>query len=328
MSSDSAKLAGPAAEHFAGSSPAQALKRLFHATRPKFYPASVLPVLAGSAWGFSVSGAFDFPVFVLALFATICVHAGANVLNDVGDDAGGTDRQNEDRIYPYTGGSRFIQSGIMSAAAMARWGISLLGLAAAAGLLLIVLKGEMVLWFGLAGVFFAVLYSLGPVRLSSVGLGELAVGTAFGVIPVTGAAWLQSGVIDGSLIVFSLPISAWVTAILLINEVPDVAADGATGKRTLPVRVGLGGTAILYVLLHLVAAASAIVVTLMSNLPLATPAVPVLLLLIAAQAAAAIRRGISDRAGMTKAIEATLGVHTIGSIWLTGCALFVAFWGS
>ena len=93
--------------------------------RPKFFPASVLPVLAGSAWGFMVAGQFDLSAFVLALLATVCVHAGANVLNDVGDDAGGTDRQNEDRIYPYTGGTRFIQAGIMSANGMARLGISL-----------------------------------------------------------------------------------------------------------------------------------------------------------------------------------------------------------
>ena len=104
MSSDPAEVAGPAPENFAGGSAAQTCKRLFHATRPKFFPASVLPVLAGSAWGFQVAGEFDVLVFALALFATVCVHAGSNVINDVGDDAGGTDRQNEDRIYPYTGG--------------------------------------------------------------------------------------------------------------------------------------------------------------------------------------------------------------------------------
>ena len=51
--------------------------------RPKFFPASVLPVLAGSAWGFMAAGQFDLSAFILALLATVCVHAGANVLNDV-----------------------------------------------------------------------------------------------------------------------------------------------------------------------------------------------------------------------------------------------------
>ena len=105
-------------------------------------------------------------LMALALFATVCVHGASNVLNDVGDDSGGTDGQNEDRIYPYTGGSRFIQQGIMSPEEMARWGITLLALAAIAGIALIFLKGAMVLYLGLAGVALAVLYSLGPVRLA------------------------------------------------------------------------------------------------------------------------------------------------------------------
>jgi 1,4-dihydroxy-2-naphthoate octaprenyltransferase len=303
-------------------------RRLFSATRPKFFPASVLPVLAGTAWGYAAGGSMDWAVFLLALLATVCVHAGANVINDVGDDAGGTDRQNADRIYPYTGGSQFIQAGILSARNMGRLGISLLAVAAIAGLLLILMRGEMVLWFGIAGVALAVLYSLGPAKLSGLGVGELAVGIAFGVIPVTGAAWLQSGVIDTSLLLFSVPISAWVAAILLINEVPDRAADAATGKNTLVVRFGLGGTALIYAAFHLIAAAVTVWLAATGALVMAAPIVPLLLLILAARAAMAIRVGVADRARMTSAIEATLGVHTIGSIWLVGVALYPAFFGA
>ena len=217
------------------------------------------------------------------------MHGAANVLNDVGDDSGGTDRQNDDRIYPYTGGSRFIQQGIMSAAEMARWGITLLALAAIAGLILIYLKGAMVLYFGLAGVALCVLYSLGPVRLASIGIGETAVAVGFGVVPVAGAAWLQGAELNAALIWFSLPISFWVAAILLINEVPDIAADAATGKRTLPVRLGLRGTAVLYVLLHVAAASATGWLTYQGGLPLLAPAVPLLLLAIAFRSAVAIR---------------------------------------
>ena len=295
--------------------------------RPKFFPASVLPVLAGSAWGFMVAGHFDLPVFLLALLATVCVHFGANVINDVGDESGGTDRQNEDRIYPYTGGSRFIQAGIMSASTMARLGTSLLFVAAAAGLLLIISKGVMVLWFGLAGVLLAVLYSLGPIRLASIGLGEIAVGIAFG-LPVVGAAWLQSGIINLDVVLFAVPVAAWVTAILLINEVPDMNADGATGKRTLPVRLGLGGTSALYLLLHITAAITTVWLTVRGGLPLLAPIVPVALMALAWKASQAIRHGIADRPGMTKAIEMTLGIQTIGTIWLVGCVLFVSIFTS
>ncbi len=327
MTSDNIRIADPSAQTFAGNSLGQTARRLFAATRPKFFPASVLPVLAGTAWGFHAAGQFDWLVFVLALFATVCVHAASNVLNDVGDESGGTDRQNDDRIYPYTGGSRFIQQGIMSAAEMARWGTTLLALAAIAGLVLIYLKGTMVLYFGLAGVALGVLYSLGPARLASLGVGETAVAIGFGVVPVAGAAWLQGAALDMNLLLFSLPVSFWVAAILLINEVPDIAADGATGKRTLPVRLGLGGTSVVYFALHLGAAAAAAWLALAGAMPLLAPAAPVLLLAIAARSTMAIRKGIGDRAGMTKAIEGTLAIHTIGSIWLAGCMLYLHWWG-
>ncbi len=328
MPTDTAGTAGPSPEQFAGDSPGQLFNRLFNATRPKFFPASVLPVLAGSAWGFATAGQFDWIAFLLAMLATVCVHAGSNVLNDVGDDAGGTDRQNGDRIYPYTGGSQFIQAGIMSSAAMARLGISLLAIAAIAGLFLLLQKGPMILAFGVAGVLLAVLYSLGPARLSDIGLGELSVGVAFGVIPVTGAAWLQTGTIDTAVVVFSLPISAWVAAILLINEVPDIAADAATGKRTLPVRFGLGGTAVIYLLLHAIATGATAWLAFSGTMPIATIVVPVLLLALAVRSASAIRGGIADRAAMTRAIEATLGIHTIGSVWLAAVALYIAFFNA
>lgn len=328
MSSDSTTVTGPSTQEFVGDSPAQVLKRLFNAMRPKFFPASVLPVLAGSAWGFMVAGNFDASVFILALLATVCVHASANVLNDVGDDAGGTDRRNEDRIYPYTGGSRFIQAGIMSAGGMARLGVSLIGIAAIAGLVLLLSKGAMVLWFGIAGLLLAVLYSLGPVRLASTGLGELSVAVAFGVLPVTGAAWLQSGTLGLDVFLFSIPVAVWVTAILLINEVPDIAADGATGKRTLPVRVGLGGTSVIYMLLHITGVVALAWLAMRGGFPAWTVIVPALLLVLAWQAARAIRTGVADRPAMTRGIEMTLGIHTIGSIWLTVCALFVAFFGA
>ena len=322
MSADKTAVMEPRAGDFGESR----LKRLFHATRPKFFPASVLPVVAGTAWGAAQAGGIDVLVALLALVATMLVHGAGNVLNDVGDETGGSDRRNTARIYPYTGGSRFIQNRIMSTAEMARWGIQLLALAGLIGLALIALRGIGVLWFGLAGIALGVVYSLGPVRLSSLGLGELAVAVAFGVLPVSGAAWLQTGTLDLPLLVFALPVSAWVAAILLMNEVPDIDADAAVGKATLPVRFGPTATAGIYVGLHLVAAASTLWLTAEGYLPLLAPAVPFVLLALSLRVAGAVRRAAADPAGVRGAIEFTLASHTIGCLWATACVLFTIWW--
>jgi len=326
MPQQSVRPLNPVPEEFAGQTLGRAVKRAFHATRPKFFPASLMPVLVGTAWGAYVSAGFDAYVFFIALLATMCVHAASNVLNDVGDEIIGTDARNEQRVYPYTGGSRFIQMGILSQSRMAQLGVSLLVVAMLAGIALFVEKGPVVLVFGVIGIALCVLYSLGPVKLSALGLGETAVAVGLGVLPVTGAAWLQGATIDLPLILFSIPVSAWVAAILLINEVPDIEADGASGKNTLPVRLGLAATSRLYLAIQASAAVVVTVLTLQGALPLLSPLVPLGLLALAWKAGVAIRGGIADREKMTQAIEATLGIHTIGCIWLTACALFALWW--
>ncbi|MBT8092315.1 MAG: 1,4-dihydroxy-2-naphthoate octaprenyltransferase [Gammaproteobacteria bacterium] len=326
MSQDSTRPIDPVVQDFAGESLARAAKRAFHATRPKFFPASVLPVLVGSAWGAHAAQQFDVIVLLLALLATVCVHAASNVLNDVGDEIIGTDRRNDKRIYPYTGGSRFIQTDILSDSSMARLGVSLLIIAALAGAGLLVERGPLILLFGATGIALCVLYSLGPVKLSTLGLGELAVGIGLGMLPVVGAAWLQGAAINTTLVLFSVPVAIWVAAILLINEVPDIEADGASGKDTLPVRLGLRSTALLYFGMQLAASLIVLLLTAQGTLPPLAPLVPAGLLVLAWRASAAIRTGVDNRDSMTQGIESTLAIHTVGCLWLTGCVLFALWW--
>jgi 1,4-dihydroxy-2-naphthoate octaprenyltransferase len=202
----------------------------------------------------------------------------------------------------------------------------MLAFAAFLGVLLFLEKGPVVLMFGLVGVALAVMYSLGPVKLSTLGIGEMAVAVGLGVLPVTGSAWLQGASIDTALVLFSLPVSVWVFAILFINEVPDIEADGATGKNTLPVRLGLAGTSRLYFVLQVSAAIVITYMALQQMLPMLAPLVPLGLLVLAWRSASAIRVGVADRKSMTQAIESTLGIHTIGCVWLAGCMVYkIAF---
>ena len=228
----------PRLEDLAGDGLGRRARRLFLATRPKFLTASVLPVLVGTAWGGGLAGQFDFGIALLALLATALVHCASNVINDVGDEITGTDRANEDYIHPYTGGSRFITNGILSVQEMHRWGWVLIGLACVIGLVLALLKGPIVVALGLGGIAIAWLYSAPSVQLSGKGVGEFFLMIAFGVLPVCGAAWLQSGVFDLGALLLAIPVGIWVMLILWINEVPDRKADAANGKHTMVVRLG------------------------------------------------------------------------------------------
>jgi 1,4-dihydroxy-2-naphthoate octaprenyltransferase len=307
--------AEPTVAALCGDSAGVRAKRLLLATRPAFSVASTAPVIVGSAWGLRVAGHLDWSVAILALVATLCVHLACNVFNDVADDLSGADRSNEERIFPYTGGSRFIQNGIMTAKDMTVWGLVLLAAAAIIGLTLVELRGPGVLVFGLIGVALGVSYSLPRVQLAARGLGEAAIAAAFGALPVTGAAWLQTGRVDGPAILISVPVSLWVAAILLMNEVPDRAADARAGKATLVVRLGLDATRRLYRGLQVTACAAFLAAGALRLVPWWS-ALPALLLLPAAWKASRAIRDDYDRQPLTRGIESTLRLHVAGSALL------------
>lgn len=313
----------PTAGTFAGTSLSQVLRRYWFAMRPAFFPASVMPIAVGTAWGQAVAGHLDLLPALLALAATALVHAGANVINDVGDELNGGDRANVERMFPYTGGSRFIQNGILSLVQMRRFGVALIVIATLLGVLLAILKGLTIVWLGLAGIALAVAYSLRPLQLAARGVGELAIGIGFGVLPVMGAAWLQSGVFDGAALLVAVPTSLWVTAILLINEVPDLRADAGAGKRTLPVRIGIDGTRRVYIALHAGALLAAIALVMRGEFRWWVLTGSAALFALALAAA----RGIREPTGPTRdalrgSIEKTLAMHALGSLWIAGWAWF------
>lgn len=308
----------PTRDALCGNSPQRVLKRYVLSTRPLFFPASILPVLVGSAWGWREAKTLDPLILTVALLAVVLVHAGINVINDVADDRIGSDRLNRDRIYPFTGGSRFIQNGIMTSAEMVRWGTGLLATGAVLGFLLAVLNGPTVLAFGAFAVTLGLAYSLPPLSLGRRGLGELAVGLGFGILPSIGGYWLQTGVVSSNAILLSLPLGFWISAVLLANEWPDFKADAEAGKRTLVVRLGLRGSRWLYMVLQMLAFGAFLVAVMWMEISPLGLILPGGLLALAVFAVRAAQR---SRETLRRGIICTLWIHALGGIWLTGLAL-------
>lgn len=305
----------PSIQALAGESPTRVLKRYFLATRPMFLTASVLPVLVGSSWGAMHAGMLQWWVMLLAVMDIALVHAAVNVLNDVYDDANGTDRENPSRIFPFTGGSRFIQNGVLSAEQMRRFAWLLLAGAVILGALITIIKGPGVLVFGLLGLALGILYSAPPIALVSRGLGELAVALGFGMLPVSGAVWLQTGHVGLAALLLAVPVSCWVANILIMNEVPDREADAKAGKATLVVRFGPNTTRALYSALSVIALLAAAALAMQSSAPWWGLIPLALLTVLAIGAAGHITKGGGNDT-LVAAIQKTLMVHAVGCIWL------------
>ncbi len=306
----------PTVNSLGGNAPGRTALRLLLATRPMFLPVSVLPVIVGTAWGVRAAGSFDGAVFVLALIAIVFVHAGVNVLNDVCDSQSGGDACNTGRIFPFTGGSRFIQNQVMTENAMMGWALILLSAGCAVGLALAAHRGVPILVLGLAGVALGILHSLPPVRLGGRGLGEVAVAAGFGILPVTDAAWLQSGRWDIDSLTLSVPIGLWAALILIINQLPDAVADAAVGKRTLVTRLGPRASGWLYLARHAVAVAAISCLVWRGQLPLSALAVPVIGLIGSRAAMRDIMNAENAPQNLRHGILITLFIHGAGSLWL------------
>ena len=213
------------------------LARYFAATRPAFlsvtFAGCVLGLAAAYADGVALRPATAFLTLALALVA----HAGINVLNDYYDALNGSDAANTERRFPYTGGSRFIQSGVLSVHATRVFGATLLAAVIPAGLLLAWQSGPGLVWIGLAGLAIGWAYSAPPLKLMSRGLGELAVACGW-LIVVVGADYVQRGAFSFTPLAAGLGFALHVANLLFINQFPDVNADAVAGKRNLVVRLG------------------------------------------------------------------------------------------
>ncbi len=180
----------------------------------------------------------DPPAATLTMFFALVAHAGANVINDYYDAKNGCDAANIDRVFPFTGGSRFIQNGVLSLRATGLFGYALLAMVIPAGLWLTAHSAPGLIWIGLAGLAVGWAYSAPPLKLQSRGLGELGI-TAGWLLVVVGSDFVQRRVFDFAPVAAGLGFALLVANVLYINQFPDVRADGVAGKRTLVVRLGV-----------------------------------------------------------------------------------------
>ncbi len=296
------------------------LLRYWLAVRPGFLAASIVPVLLGTAAAAYRGVNINILLLLLSVLGIALVHGGINVLNDYYDEQNGTDRRNVQRIFPFTGGSRFIQNGVMRVDETFLYGVLLLLAATLLGFGLAWASGAGLLWIGIAGFLLGWGYSAPPLQLNSRGFGEAAVALGFGVLTPLGAWFVQTGEMAVYPVLIGLPMALLVMNILVINQFPDREADAASGKHHWVVRLGvdkapwiyLGAVGLTAVILLLSVAASLLPVwALLGLLPLG----------VAFKAGLFLRQHAHQPQALEPAIK-----MTIGSMVLYGVLLSLMLW--
>ena len=211
------------------------------ASRPATLPAAIVPVIVGTAIGARESTLHPGP-FLAALLAAILIQIGTNLANDYFDFRKGADTV--DRLGPV----RVTQAGLASPSAVLVATLLTFAAAALLGVYLIFVGGWPIVAIGVASILSGLAYTGGPYPLGYHGLGDVFVFIFFGVVAVTGSAYLQSGNLSSLAVIASIPVGLLVTAILVVNNLRDVDTDRIAGKRTLAVRIGRQATRWQYVL--------------------------------------------------------------------------------
>lgn len=239
--------------------------------RPKTLGAAIAPVLVGTAMAAPV-GNLSLINGLLAAIVGLALQVGVNFANDYSDGIKGSDAV---RVGP----TRLVASGLASAAAVKRAAMISFLVAAVAGLLLAYRVNWWLLAIGAASIIAAWYYTGGKSPYGYRGFGEVSVFVFFGLVATVGSYFVQTEQISLTSVTAGVSLGLLSMALLIVNNLRDLATDKAANKQTLAVKLGDRKTRLFY----LVSVIGAIIVSMLLAITAPLAALSGLLVLIAMQ---------------------------------------------
>ena len=197
-------------------------KKWWISARPFSFPASTMPVIFGTVLAYVYGGYTFKPIlFILAFIGMVILHSGANILSDIFDYEKGLDKE----PTPVSGG---ILKGLITVREAWIGSVTMLVLGTTIGLYLSYISGPWLLAIGVVGLLIGTFYtSHTPINMKYHGLGDLAVFLNFGILGSLGAFYVQSGTLSWIPVLWAIPMSMLVIAILHANNWRDIQSDKA-----------------------------------------------------------------------------------------------------
>jgi 1,4-dihydroxy-2-naphthoate octaprenyltransferase len=203
------------------------------ALRPKTLTAAVVPVIVATALAHHEAGAVNWWVSACALFSSIFIQIGTNLVNDALDFKKGADTATR------TGPQRVTQSGLLTSQQVMFGAAICFVVAALLGVPLVIQGGWPIVVIGVVSILLAYSYTGGPFPLAYKGLGDLFVILFFGLIAVGGTYYLQTQTFSLAAGVAGLQIGLLATVLIAVNNLRDAPQDKLVNKKTLAVRFGV-----------------------------------------------------------------------------------------
>jgi 1,4-dihydroxy-2-naphthoate polyprenyltransferase len=204
---------------------------IWEIVRPFAYTASIVPVAAAGALA-AVDGRFAWLPFLAALFGSVLLHTGTNVINEIYDIRQGIDTITSPRA------SHALLKGRMSERSAFGLAFAAFAVAVLLGVWLIAVRGPVIVALGVAGLAGGYFYTAPPFQYKFHALGVPLVFLLMGPLMVLGGYFAVTGTWSSTALVISIPVGLLVAAILHGNEWRDISEDTRAGILTLSARVG------------------------------------------------------------------------------------------
>ncbi|MGB0889878.1 MAG: 1,4-dihydroxy-2-naphthoate polyprenyltransferase, partial [Solirubrobacterales bacterium] len=141
------------------------------------------------------------------------------------------------------------------------------GIAALAGVYLVLEAGWELILVGAASIIAGLLYTGGPRPYGYEGLGEVFVFLFFGIVAVMGSYFVQTEQLSWEAFALSIPVGLLACSLLMVNNIRDVDTDRRANKRTLAVRLGRAKMRTIFSATLLIAFALVPIIWLITDLP-------------------------------------------------------------
>lgn len=284
--------------------------------RPESLPVSIMPVFIGTALSIH-NGVFKVWLFLAMLIASVLVHLGANIFNDYYDFKRGLD--DEDSVG--TGGA-LVRGDIKPGAAL-RLALIFFFVAILLGIYISVESSWWIAVIGSVSMAIGYLYTGGLLPIAYTPFGELFSGFFMGIIIVCLSYFVQVQTLTADVVYISIPITLFVAAIMLTNNIRDIDGDAQNGRRTLAIVVGKKNALRILVFLFMLAYALIALYIALGMLPLLS--IIVLATGFGAYSVPTHLKGKTKPADMMPAMEAVGKTHAIFSFLLGLSVLISAF---
>jgi 1,4-dihydroxy-2-naphthoate polyprenyltransferase len=216
--------------------------------RLRTLPLAIAPVIigVGAAKVAEGPGVWHPVRSLLCLAVAVLLQIGVNYANDYSDGIRGTD---EFRVGP----GRLTGAGKASPRKVLTVALVFFGLAAVAGLILVILTQHWwVLLVGAAAIAAAWFYTGGRRPYGYYGLGEVFVFLFFGLVATAGTTYMLAGTVNQESWFGAVIAGLIACAVLMVNNIRDIEPDRLAKKRTLAVLLGKVASRIVFCVFTLV----------------------------------------------------------------------------